>query len=265
MVMARISSFLVFLTLVAVEVQGQLMTQRAGTSQLLIAAAGSVAGLNGTFFRSDINIINYRDVDQKVRFLWLPQGMTGARQTPIDITIAKATGIGSEDFVASILEKSGLGSILVTAINFDGSFDPNGRLHATSRIWSNQPGLSSGTVSQTFPIISVNDINTTARLIITGQRRDDRFRTNLGLVNLDPSEQTFQVEVRADNRTEQLNVVVPPLSMQQVPLSGPQATSLQIRVSNISPAFRSSNWIAYGSSVDNITGDSWSSLGYMAP
>lgn len=262
--MKRISIFVVFLIVAAVGAQGQLVTQRAGTSQLLIAAAGSVAGAGGTFFRSDINIINYRDVDQKVRFLWMPQGVPGATQTPIDITIAKASGIGSEGFVASILEKSGLGSILVTAINADNSFDPNGRLHATSRIWSNQPGLSLGTVSQTFPIISLNDINT-PQLVILGQRRDDRYRTNLGLVNLYPSEQTFQIEVRADNRTELQNVVVPGLSMQQIPLTGPPAAVLQIRVTNVSTAVRSSNWIAYGSSVDNITGDSWSSLGYITP
>src|SRR5438105_10010639 len=188
---------------------GQLTTQRAGTSQLLIAAAGSVVGLNGTFFRSDITIINYRTDAQTVRLNWLPQGTTGTGIAPVDITINAMSGISNEDFVTNALHQSGLGSILVTAITPDGQFDSLGKLHATSRIWSNQPGLSSGTVSQTFPIISVNDINST-RLLVLGQRRDDRFRTNVGIINLDSQAQTFQVTVQADARTELSTVTVQP-------------------------------------------------------
>jgi hypothetical protein len=102
-------------------------------------------------------------------------------------------------------------------------------------------------------------------LIILGQRRDDRFRTNLGIVNLDPNEQIFQINVQADARTELINLTVPGLSMQQIGLIGSAAANLQIGVQNVSPGFRTSNWLAYGSSVDNVTGDSWSSLGYIAP
>jgi len=241
-----------------------LTTQRAGTSQLLIAAAGSVVGLNGTFFRSDITIINYRTDAQTVRLNWLPQGTTGTGIAPVDITINAMSGISNEDFVTNALHQSGLGSILVTAITPDGQFDSLGKLHATSRIWSNQPGLSSGTVSQTFPIISVNDINST-RLLVLGQRRDDRFRTNVGIINLDSQAQTFQVTVQADARTELSTVTVQPLSMVQVALTGPAANNLQIGVTNVSTGFQTSRYVVYGSSVDNVTGDSWSSLGYIPP
>lgn len=242
----------------------QLTTERAGTSQLLIAAAGRVAGANETFFRSDINVVNYRDADQRVRFNWLPQGQTGVGIAAVEIVIPKATGIASEDFVTEVLNQSGLGSILVTAITPDGQFDTQGKLHATARIWSNQPGLSTGTVSQTFPIISLNDVNSSSGVRILGQRRDDRYRTNVGIINLSPSEQTFRVSVLADTRTELQNVIVPGLSMQQVPLTGPPATNLQIAVTNITTA-PSPNWVVYGSSVDNTTGDSWSSLGFYVP
>jgi len=243
--------------------QAQLITERAGTSQLLIAAAGSLLGANGTFFRSDITIINYRsDADQIVRLQWLPQGSSSINVTPVDITLPKLSGINREDFVTDVLQQSGLDAILVTAVTSDGMFDASGRLHASSRIWSNQPGLSTGTVSQTFPTIAVADINS-SRLLILGQRRDDRFRTNLGLVNLDPQAQTFQITVQADARTELLSVPVPALSMQQIPLTGPPATNLQIAVTNATQGFQSTRFVAYGSTVDNTTGDSWSSFGYV--
>jgi len=248
----------------AAAAQAQLITERAGTSQLLIAAAGSLMGANGTFFRSDITIVNYRsDADQVVRFQWLPQGVTGTTITPVDMTLNKLTGFNSEDFVTNVLNQSGLGAILVTAVTPNGQLDVTGKLHATARIWSNQPGLSSGTVSQTFPIIAVADINSGPRLNIVGQRRDDRYRTNLGIVNLDPQAQTFQITVQADSRTELLNIPVPPLSMQQVSLTGPAAINLQLAVNNVSSGFQTSRYVIYGSTVDNVTGDSWSSLGYV--
>jgi hypothetical protein len=248
----------------ATAAQAQLITERAGTSQLLIAAAGSVMGVNGTFFHSDITLINYRsDADQLVRLQWLPQGVSGTTVAPVDMTLNKLTGFNSEDFVANVLNQSGLGAILVTALTPNLQLDLAGKLHATARIWSNQPGLSSGTVSQTFPIIAVTDINSGPRLNILGQRRDDRYRTNLGIVNLDPQAQSFQITVQADARTELLNVPVPPLSMQQVSLTGPAAANLQIAVNNVTQGFQTSRYVVYGSTVDNATGDSWSSLGYQ--
>ncbi len=247
----------------AVTAAAQLTTERAGTSQLLIPAAGAVTGANGTFFRSDINVVNYRtDADQRVRFNWLPRG-SGGTLPSVEMVIPKATGVSSEDFVTNVLNQTDLGAILVTAITPDGQFDPSGKLHATARIWSNQPGLSSGTVSQTFPIISINDISSSGVRIL-GQRRDDRYHTNVGIINLNPSEQTYQISVQADGRIELQRIVVAGLSMQQVLLIGPPANNLQIAVTNVS-GVPSTSWIAYGSSVDNTTGDSWSSLGFVVP
>ena len=258
--MKRSLCFFLFLASAA---QAQLTTERAGTSQFLIAAAGAVTGANGTFFRSDITIINYRtDADQRIRFQWLPQGMTSIGVAPVEMTLPKSTGFTSEDFVTNVMMQSGLGSILVTALTGDGQLDVSGRLHATSRIWSNQPGLSLGTVSQSFPIIAINDINAT-RLAILGHRRDERYRTNVGIVNLDPQVQTFQITLVAEGTTEFVPVTVQGLSMQQVSLAGPPRNNVQIAVTNTSSGFQSSRWIAYGSSVDNTTGDSWSSFGYV--
>jgi hypothetical protein len=62
---------------------------------LLIAAAGSVPGANGTFFRSDISIVNYRGQDQLVSLQWLLQrDVRGAlRAAVLQIVVEPEAGI----------------------------------------------------------------------------------------------------------------------------------------------------------------------------
>jgi len=250
--------------LFAVTASAQLIVPRSSAPQLLIPAAGSVQGANGTFFRSDITLINYRATSQLVRFRWLPENSPGSDLPPIDVTIAASSGIISEDFVTSILGLSGLGAILVTAINADGTLDTNGKLFATARIWTPQPG-SDGTVSQTFPTIATADIPNTQRVAIVGQRRDERYRLNAGIVNLDATRsQTFTVTVSTGATQNLQNVVVPPFSLRQIGLVGVLSPTIQISVQNVTSGAQSA-FVAYASSVDNTTGDGWSSLGFTPP
>lgn len=250
----------------AKQASNQLIVPRGSAQQILIPAAGSVAGANGTFFRTDATIINYRlDQSQSIALTWIPQGSSavGATRT---ITINPASGIASEDFVGEIMGTSGLGAILMTPVTGDGAPDSAAQLFATARIWTNQPG-SSGTVSQSFPTIATADIDST-QLSIAGQRRDDRYRANVGVINLDSDlTQTFQITVGGTSPgfvTENVVVALPPMSMTQVSLPGPSGPVLQVLVTNIT-AGGHTLWTAYGSSVDNTTGDGWSSLGFSAP
>jgi len=248
-----------------IEVQN-LITPLGSAPQILVPAAGSVQGGNGTFFRSDITLINYASHDQLVRLRWLPQGVNGTTSTPRDITISAHSGITSEDFVSSVLQQSGLGAILISGISAGGTVDSTAALFATSRIWSNQPGLSSGTVSQTFPTIPVAGLNST-NLSIIGLKRDDRYRMNVGVINLDSvNEQTFQIISAGSNTTPEVTqVTVPPYSMVQTSITGSALANVQVQVQNITATNRTNTWAAYGSSVDNTTGDSWSEIGYNAP
>jgi hypothetical protein len=198
---------------------------------------------------------------------WLPQASNGTSVPARVITMAAHNGIGSEDFVASVMQQSGLGAILVTALTSMGSIDPGGLLYATERIWSPQPDKPTGTVSQTFPVLATGALNAAPQVIILGQRIDSRYRTNVGVVKLDPtSERTFDivqsyyVPIIWPSPVHS-PVTVPPLSMQQVALSNLPTDTLQILVqppAGINPRL----WAAYGSSVDNVTGDSWSSLAF---
>ncbi|MCU1244922.1 MAG: hypothetical protein JWN02_832 [Acidobacteria bacterium] len=232
--------------------------------ELVIPAAGSIAGANGTYFKSDITILNYSNHAQTVRLRWLPQGQTGSGLTATDVTLAALSGITSEDFVATVLRQTGLGAVLVTSLTNTGALDTTGRLYATARIWTPEPGTG-GTTSQSFFVLPTSTFTTAQRSII-GQRRDDRYRLNVGVVNLDPlNPQLYQIVVAGTSPgvpTENTTVTVRPLSMEQVPLSGPPQQGLQIVVANITSINRSSAWTAYGSSVDNVTGDAWSTSAF---
>ena len=237
-------------------------TMISPTPRLLFAGSGSVQGANGTFFHSDITVLNYRTVAQRVAFTWIPAGQSAA--APMILTISANSGIISEDFVGTILHQSGLGALLIAGVDSMDNFDPGALLYATERVWTPQPG-STGTTSQTFPAIATSDINM-IRATILGQRIDARYRTNVGIVNLDTVERSFNVVQTTDDPNAPTNttgVTVPPRSMVQIPLANLSSAALQIAVQplvEINPTL----WMAYGSSVDNTTGDSWSSLGFQA-
>lgn len=237
---------------------------RHPAAQILLAGAGSVQGANGTFFHSDITVINYRNQNQRVAFLWLPAGQSAGQPTFIDI--GANSGIVSEDFVATNLGKSGLGALLITGVDStqDGIADPGALLYATERIWTPQPGTA-GTTSQSFPAIATADINLSGGSIL-GQRMDNRYRTNVGIVNLDIQQRQFTIVQTTDdpnNPTVSSTVTVPARSMTQVPLPFGVTNALQIFVQR-NPNLPQNMWMAYGSSVDNVTGDSWSNLAFSA-
>jgi len=236
------------------------VTTRGGAPQLLIPAAGHVQGANGTLFRSEINVINYTSRTQRVQLRWLPQGGGPEAFTPVIVSINPLSGIGAEDFTAAVMNiPNGLGAILVTGFTAGDTYDSAARLYATDRIWTNQPG-SAGTVSQTFDVLLTSDINnSTGSVSILGLRRDDQFRLNIGLVNLSQTPQVFAVATSAQDMQ---TVTVPAMSSQQFAMGGAATPNVQVVVSNATSSGRSTQWVAYGSSVDNITGDSWSMIGY---
>jgi hypothetical protein len=248
----------------ALAANAQMVAPRSSAPSVLIAAAGSLPGANGTYFRSDATILNYRNSAQRVQLQWLPQG--GGTASPAVLTLNAHSGINSEDFVASVLHQSGLGAIVITGQMADGTFDPNAQLFATSRIWTPQPNATSGTNSQQFNGLPMSEVNSST-LSLVGHRREDRYRTNVGIVNLDTTVQTYRVDVLTSAGTETQLVIVAPQSLGQVTLFGASSVlPLQILVTNASSSTpRSTLWMAYGSSIDNVTGDAWSSLGFTQP
>ena len=238
------------------------VVQPLGASpQVLIPAAGNAQGANGTFFKSDISIINLATHDQIVALQWLPQG-TSASGTPQTITMPARTGLRSSDFVHDYFGQTGVGSIIVTGVTSAGTVDSTAALNVNSRIWTPEPGTA-GTTSQSFPAVPLSLINTPVAALFAVGGADDptHYRVNVGIVNVDQTNtQTFAVTLPGTT-TQTVTVTIPPMSMQQISLGTGISPTAQISIQNATPsATRSNSWLAYGSTVDNATGDAWSEL-----
>ena len=160
---------------VASSASASVVVPLSSASQLLIPAAGSTQGADGTFFRSDITIVNLATHDQDISLRWLPQGASAT--SSMLIHIAPQSALRSSDFVREILAQQGLGAILVTAVTSDGTTpDTTGALYVQSRIWTPQPGTS-GTTSQSLPAVPVSDVNTQiAALFANGGADNPSFK-----------------------------------------------------------------------------------------
>ena len=227
--------------------------------QYILPAAGSVQGGNNTFFRSDVSIWNFRDVSQKVVMLWLPQATSGVGLPPVELTIPPFSGIQNEDFVANVMHRAGLGAIFFTAVRQDGTPDPNARLTIQSRIWSPQQ-QTTGYTSQSFDGVRITQISGDRRAI-TNHRNDHRYRMNVGIANFETqATRTWQIVAGA----ETFSMTLPPMSMHLITLPRPPNSDNPILVKILGDGGTQTTWVAFGSSVDNVTGDAWSTLAYVA-
>lgn len=231
----------------------------ASAQQYLLPAAGSIEGANGTYFRSDVAIWNFRAEPQRILMRWLPQGVTGVGIAEVEITIPAYSGIQDSDFARNVLHQEGvLGAVFFAAVRPDGSLDSNAKLTIQSRIWT--PNPRGGYSSQSFDAIRITQIAGENR-VITNQRNDFRYRMNVGVVNLDTtSAHTWQIV--SDNATT--SITVPPYSMHQVSIPRFNNDTEVPLVRIIGDGGGQTKWVAYGSSVDNTSGDGWTSLAYAA-
>jgi hypothetical protein len=231
---------------------------------VLIPAAGSVHGGGNTFFRSDITMVNYSDNAQDVAVIWIPNGGTA--------TTFKTTFPGDrppftqQDFVGTLLNRSGLGSLMFIPVTSSGAVDTHGAIDVYSRIWTPQPG-SSGTVSQPFGGVDPEAIAHEYEAIIMGLRQDPGYRTNVGIVNLSMQPLDFTVDIFPEAAAPgtditEIHITVQPLSMVQQPITGSYNTPVNLIVSVDSDIDASKLiWSTYASSTDNVTGDGWVSIG----
>ena len=241
--------------------------QDTTATQFLLPVVGSVPGANGTVWHSSTVISNFRDASQRVAFTFLKQG--AAVSAPVYRTLVPYAnggdiGLVSDDIVQT-LGFSGLGSLLVQAVDANGNLDPNGKIDGFSRIWTDQPATSacaspSGTMSQSAPAVPVNGlVGSQFSAFSVGSRQDDNYRTNVGLVNLSNAPQTFRVNIFGSNNFAEadFNVTVPAMSMVQTAIPAGNFGTMSVIFALLGSNVSTVNWAAYATTVDNRTGDSW--------
>jgi hypothetical protein len=225
----------------------------AADSAFVFPSAGSVQGAGGTFFRSDVMIVNHRSVDQNIQIGWIAQGVDNSNR-PIQPFVLEANRpYILADFVGNTLGESGLGAVLVTGVTSNGSSDGSATIDGFSRIYTNQPGAS-GTVSLSFPSISILDSFGNSLAYALGMRHDPGYRCNVGIVNLDAVPHTWTVTINGLRASTSFTVTVDGVSMRQVAIPAGDYGDLLV---SLVPNAGNFWWSAYSASVDNITGDGW--------
>jgi hypothetical protein len=225
------------------------------SANFIFAAAGSVQGAGGTFFRSDVTITNHRSTPQRIGVSFMAQGVDNSNAPILEDTLPANAPVIYRDFVGVSLGESGLGSVIVFGLLANGNLDPSAELDGFSRIWTPQPG-SAGSVSQGFPSVAFEDSVGTIAAIAQGLRHDTSFRTNAGIVNLDTVAHTWTVDVNGTGGRQSFSITVPPLSMKQQVVPNGNYSDLVLGFQTNDGGF---SWSAYGAAVDNVSGDSWSS------
>ncbi len=259
----RYPLILTLTVLLAASASADLVIPQAVSPRILIPAAGDIPGANGTHFRTDLTIVNFRTVPQRVQLFWYPQGRSeneGIVQRTL--TINAQSGFNSVDFVRTVLFQSGLGSIDIRGVDEENNPDPNARLHASARVWTPQPNVANGTMSQTLPALIPTGTARYAQAIF-GVRRSGQYRMNVGITNPTQTAKRFRISVMTtDGGRETRELDIPSFSMDQVLMPG-SADVVQILVENLTTP--NSYWEAWASSIDNVTGDAWSQMAFPAP
>lgn len=237
-----------------VDIQPEVFSTEGVRDAFLFPVTGSVEGANGTRFRSEITLVNFRAQDQEVLIEFLEQGGAAASQ---HLTLEAGKFYSWDDFVATVIGRTErLGALRVRGVYAGTTVtDPAAQLNGFSRIWTPQPN-GPGTSSLSISPIAENDLtNGDMAAWIFGMRQDEQYRVNVGIVNLANYERNFTVDVRVSSGTDPapFTVKVPARALEQVRI--PEGTFRTIGI-RVTPELAGA-WSAYGASVDNQSGDGW--------
>jgi photosystem II stability/assembly factor-like uncharacterized protein len=242
----------------------QLPTGLAGNSGtgFVLPAVGTVRGSRESVFRTDVTLSNRRENEQAVIVSWLPQGNAASAPTPmfrITLPPSNDEGGGGTLTIADIAEElgfEGLGAMMIVAVDASGRVDAAADIDGFARIRS-AASCGAGSVSQSLAAVSAQGFGSHRRGRALGLRHESGYRTNVGIVNLSERSREFTVRVDGERRSERITVSVPPFSSMLAGIPDGNYGAVAVRFAAEGDA---SPWVAYGSSVDNASGDSWASV-----
>ena len=226
------------------------------SSIFIFPVVGSLAGGNGTYYRSEATLVNNRFVSQTVEMFYFAQGISNCTRPSRLVALQANSWTAYDDILQNVFGETGVGSLIVQAVDNNGNYDPNGDIDGTSRIWTPSP-FSGGTLSQTFGAASFNQNNGVTALSAYGLRDGGGFHTNMGVLNYANQPRTFTAVINGINGQSSFDFGVESCSFEQFRIPDGNYDILQLQVTahdNLG------QWYGYGSSVDEVTANNWSSV-----
>lgn len=240
----------------ALEQRSALVATGKSEPAFIFPIVGTVPGGGGTYFRTEATLVNLSDRAQNVAVYWFPVGGGSANCSRPGVTFAMAanTWYVWSDFVTSVFQTQGLGGAAVVAFDNFGEVDATAAIDGFARIWTPVPGFQ-GTASQSFSAESLN-VKPGAQTAY-GLRHDAGFRSNVGIFNYAASARTFDIQLTGVNSSAPMTLPIDACSLvlAAVPDRNYGAMELYITARD-----GGALWYGFGSSVDNLSGDNWSSV-----
>jgi hypothetical protein len=226
------------------------------SSIFIFPVVGSLQGANNTYYRSEATLINNRFISQTVEMFYFAQGISNCTRPSRLVTLQANSWTAYDDILQDVFGESGIGSLIVQAVDANGNYDPNGDIDGTSRIWTPSP-FSGGTLSQTFGAASFNQSNGVTPLSAYGLRDGGGYYTNMGVLNYASQPRTFTAVINGINGQSSFDFNVDSCSFEQFRIPNGNYDIMQLQVTAHDDL---GQWYGYGSSVDEVTANNWSSV-----
>lgn len=208
-----------------------------------------VVGSAGAF-RTEAVLYNRLSRSQLVDLYFLPLGAGNCNVQGVRLRLDANTWYFYSNFVSDVFGVSNFGSVVAFGVTSTGSNDSTARIDGNARIWSVDAG--GGTTSQNFPAMSI--AVPAGSQSAFGLRKDEFYRTNWGIFNYDSVTRTFDLVFNGLRGFSSISVSTPPCSLIQQAVPGGPYGSFEI---GFAPRDGGGLYYAYGSSVDNVSGDAW--------
>jgi hypothetical protein len=108
--------------------------------------------------------------------------------------------------------------------------------------------------------VAENFLDPNRSAVVRAMQQDSGYHCNIGIANLSAAPRTYAVHVSGDSGSTDFTVSVPAYSLIQTAIPPGVFSVLDLIITPQGPG--TGFWAAYGSSVDNITGDAWSNKAF---
>jgi hypothetical protein len=215
----------------------------------VITAAAHVGGVNQSVWRTDLDIHNTGAMSQLVEVELLRADQANETPQRATVMLSPYASVRYVDVIESLFATEGVGSIRILAAE-DG-------IRSSSRTYNDE---ADGTFGQGIPAEDMSaafGFGDVGRLVglSAAAGTDDGFRTNIGVVNLGGGMITVNIDLYAGDGAYLETVTVELDAYEQTQVNGVFSTATDVGYAEVWTETAGGSFLAYGSVVDNITGD----------
>lgn len=208
------------------------------SNRRIVPVVGHAAGANGTFFRTDLRLLNSSPSQTHASLVFTPSGADGRTVFgAVSIVLPPQTVVAIDDVVARVFGAGGLGQLEIS------SGEP---VAVSTRTWTRGERGTFG-----FSLAAKIGLSVSREpRFVAGLRTTETFRTNLGFAEISGAPARVTVKLRSALASETFSVDVLPHSHVQVPVAfRADPFVAEVRVEG------EGRVMAYGAVVDNRSGD----------